>query len=386
VPAGSTFCEACGRRITDAPAAPAATPATTPAAADVSAEAAPIDAGSSAVTAARRAAGAADPADATPGARACLQCGGTVGADGWCQTCGAKAPSERDHYRAQPAPWVAAVSDRGIAHHRNEDAMAVLASPDPATPDRRAVLVVLDGVSRTDDSSVASLAGAKAALAALATPLPRGMGTAESREAVATHTLTEAARAADEQVVASVTPGTAKPASATFTVALLEGDTVWHANIGDSRCYWLPDGGPGVQLTVDDSAAQIQVLAGVPRAEAEASPQAHAITGWLGPDSPSTTPTVGSLQVTGPGWLVACSDGLWNYASAPDDLAAQVRAQVTAAGSDDPAAVALGLVGFANGCGGQDNITVALARLPGPPPSPPGPPEKPSDQIGAADG
>ena len=65
----------------------------------------------------------ADVEDTTPIARPCAECGGAVGADGYCETCGTKAPSERDHYAEQPAPWVAAVCDRGVRHHRNEDAI-----------------------------------------------------------------------------------------------------------------------------------------------------------------------------------------------------------------------------------------------------------------------
>ncbi len=49
------------------------------------------------------------------------------GPDGYCESCGVKALSERDHYREQPAPWVAGVCDKGIRHQRNEDAMALLA-------------------------------------------------------------------------------------------------------------------------------------------------------------------------------------------------------------------------------------------------------------------
>ena len=45
-------------------------------------------------------------------------------------------------------------------------------------------------------------------------------------------------------------------------------------------------------------------------------------------------PRVGQVEVTGPGWLLACSDGLWNYASEPDAL----KEQIAAAGSDRPAA------------------------------------------------
>jgi len=63
--------------------------------------------------------------------------------------------------------------------------------------------------------------------------------------------------------------------------------------------------------------------------------------------------------VTGPGWLLACSDGLWNYASEP----AALGEQIAAAGSDDPLVVARHLVAFANASGGQDNIAAALARV-----------------------
>ncbi len=61
----------------------------------------------------------------------------------------------------------------------------------------------------------------------------------------------------------------------------------------------------------------------------------------------------------GPGWVLVCSDGLWNYASEPDDLIAQIQK----AGTTDPAELALALVDFANASGGVDNITATLARL-----------------------
>ncbi|HMQ38213.1 MAG TPA: zinc ribbon domain-containing protein, partial [Micropruina sp.] len=90
-----------------------------------------------------------------PATAPCLECGGAVDADGYCQTCGAKAPSPRDHFEAAPASWVGGVCDRGRLHTRNEDAMATWAAPEP---DRAAVLVVCDGVSSSQDSDVAALA------------------------------------------------------------------------------------------------------------------------------------------------------------------------------------------------------------------------------------
>ncbi|HEY0473906.1 MAG TPA: zinc ribbon domain-containing protein, partial [Kribbella sp.] len=61
----------------------------------------------------------------------CRSCGGKIGAEGYCETCGTKAAKPRDHFSEQPAPWVAAVCDRGIRHSRNEDAVAIAADPEP---------------------------------------------------------------------------------------------------------------------------------------------------------------------------------------------------------------------------------------------------------------
>ncbi|HWU23222.1 MAG TPA: protein phosphatase 2C domain-containing protein [Nocardioides sp.] len=347
VPEAVRFCETCGAEVgvstgstTGGPTADDRTPL----------EVAPISAPT------RR------PADALPdpaepaGRRPCASCGGEVGPDYYCTVCGTKAPSERDHFEETPAAWVAGVCDRGVVHERNEDAMALLAAPEPGS---RAVLIVLDGVSSSVDSDVASLAGAKAAREVLRRPLPSGMGTAQSREAAVARTFGDAVTAANTAIVATTDPDSPNPASATFVCAIVEGGRLYVANVGDSRAYWLPDGGEGVQLSVDDSMAQVQMTAGVPREQAESSPQAHAITKWLGRDSSDITPRIGQLDVTEPGWLVVCSDGLWNYASSPAELATQLGA----AGTREPLALASALVGFATTCGGHDNITVAVARL-----------------------
>ena len=349
LPADARFCEACGRP-TGAEASPA------PAAATSVDELGPIS------TPTRITAPSGSDSAAAGTRRPCLACGGVVGPDGYCELCGTKAASERDHFREQPASWVAGVCDRGLRHDRNEDAMALLAS---ATPGEHAVLVVLDGVSRTDDSHLASLAGARAAREVLRTPLPHGLGTPESRRSVVVRAFAQAVEAANDAVAALTPTASTAPPSATFVAAIVDGSSsggtsaVWYANIGDSRAYWLPDDGEGQQLSVDDSAAQMQIEAGVPRKQAESGPQAHAITRWLGIDAPDLTPRVGHLVVDRPGWLLVCSDGLWNYASEPAALAALVRA----AGPVGPAALALALTDFANASGGQDNITTALARL-----------------------
>ena len=75
-------------------------------------------------------------------------------------------------------------------------------------------------------------------------------------------------------------------------------------------------------------------------------------------------PRTGSITAVGPGWLLVCSDGLWNYVSEAIDLQRLVSELSTADGKPLPLANAL--VEWANGQGGKDNISVALARV-GPP-------------------
>jgi serine/threonine protein phosphatase PrpC len=358
------FCEACGADLT-------ATMATRPdgTAPDATAPDGTAPDGTTtggAVTGGRdpvagTSAAAADEAsvDPAPSDPACAACGGQVADDGWCGTCGTKAADPRDHVVEQPASWVAAVCDRGIRHPRNEDAVAVAADPEPGT---RAVLVVCDGVSSSTDSDVASLAGARAARDVLTASHPRGLGSASTRVGLLTATLAKATDAANAAVLAATAEGSPSPASCTLVAAVLDGSLLVAGWVGDSRAYWLPDEGPASALTVDDSFAAEQVAHGVPRHEAENGPHAHAITRWLGLDAPDHTPRTVSRELDTPGWVLVCSDGLWNYCSEAGDLAALVRQTAQGSGAQ-PSALAEALVDWANAQGGRDNITVALARF-----------------------
>ncbi len=343
VSSSERFCEACGAPLT--PTADVAVP--------------PLDGAESPVELSRpvSAAAAPGPVSATP---PCTSCGGEVGEDGYCTTCGTKAQSPRDHYVEQPAAWVAACCDRGIRHHRNEDATAIAADEAPGS---RAVLVVCDGVSTSTDSDVAALAGARSARDVLVASQPSGLGVAASRAAALAQAFGTATAQANAAVIANTAPESDNAASCTFAAAVVENGLVVYGNVGDSRVYWLPDLGSGdpLELSQDDSVAQVRIAMGVPREEAENGPQAHAITKWLGRDSPDISPRTGSVELHVPGWLMVCSDGLWNYCSAATDLQALV-ASISATTGAEPLPLAQALVAWANTQGGRDNISVALAR------------------------
>ena len=177
-------------------------------------------------------------------------------------------------------------------------------------------------------------------------------------------------------VAAVVLPAEASPSGRTPVFP-----TVVVAWCGDSRAYWLPDSGPDVQLTTDHSLGTEMIRSGLSRAEAESDPTFHTITRWLGADSVDPTTEVATCAVESDGWLLVCSDGLWNYASTPAairaalQLASAVSAAagavsvaagaVSAAAGADPLTIANALVRFGNEQGGHDNITAALARVTG---------------------
>ncbi len=338
IAAVDTFCEACGAELRASPAMAQPPAAERRASLDVTA---PIPR-----------------TTMTRSASVCASCGGSILDDGFCGTCGRKALSARDHWSEQPVSWLAGVCDKGVLHARNEDAMALAAAGDR----RFAVIVVCDGVTSAPDSDRASLAASRAACDLLAV-VPPAVGGLAAAVTYWTDALQRAAAEANAAAVgvAHVLGDPPEPPSCTFVAAVVADSLLTVAWCGDSRAYWLPDSGAPVQLTLDHSLGTQMIAAGTSPADAELDPTFHTITRWLGADSVDHTPECVSRTIDGPGWLLVCSDGLWNYASQLDELANVVR-DLHSAGSGDPLPLAAALVDWANAAGGHDNITAALAR------------------------
>ena len=93
---------------------------------------------------------------------------------------------------------------------------------------------------------------------------------------------------------------------------------------------------------------------------AEADGRAHALTRWVGSDSPQGPPSVTVFRPVEPGRLILCSDGLWNYAATADELGALVAAEPEGASACE---LATALVRAALTRGGHDNVTVAVVEL-----------------------
>ncbi|MEU3058367.1 PP2C family protein-serine/threonine phosphatase [Streptomyces griseus] len=308
-------------------------------------------------TAEHAAAAAAAPA---PGAKVCVACrSGRVDPDGYCENCGHAQPRERDHME-QELDAVAAVSDRGLRHHRNEDSFAVSST---ALPDGSpaVVAIVCDGVSSASRPDEASAAAASAANEALLESLPRGTHPQQAmHEAIVA--ASEAVNALAQEPAGAMEHDAHRHQNApacTLVGAIAAGDLLIVGWVGDSRVYWVPEDRtrPTARLTEDDSWAAQMVAAGLMNeAEAYADERAHAITGWLGADAYELEPHTAAFKPDRPGLVVVCTDGLWNYAESAEEMAAAVPADA----QERPLHAAQVLVGHALDGGGHDNVTVAL--------------------------
>ncbi|MCX5378306.1 protein phosphatase 2C domain-containing protein [Streptomyces sp. NBC_00091] len=296
--------------------------------------------------------GAAPQGEPQGDGKTCVACrAGHVDTDGYCEHCGHAQPRERDHLEEELCS-VAAVSDRGLRHHRNEDSFAVSAT---ALPDGSAatVAIVCDGVSSASRPDEASAAAAAAANEALLEALPHGAHPAE-----AMHEAILAASAA-VNALAPETPGAQNAPACTLVGAVVSSGVLTIGWVGDSRAYWVPDdrGALPRRLTEDDSWAAQMVAAGLMgEAEAYADVRAHAITGWLGADAYDLEPHTASFRPDHPGVVVVCTDGLWNYAESAREMARVLPVDAAAR----PLHSAQVLVGHALDGGGHDNVTVAV--------------------------
>jgi serine/threonine protein phosphatase PrpC len=143
----------------------------------------------------------------------------------------------------------------------------------------------------------------------------------------------------------------------TATVAGVLGDTVYLAQVGDSRAY-LVRNGVGQQITKDQSLMQKLIEAGeLTEEEAEQSERRNIILQALGPEA-TIKVDLTHQRVRRGDVLVLCSDG----------LSGQVRAdEITRIVTEerDLGAACKRMIDRANELGGPDNITVIAARFDG---------------------
>ncbi|MFI6724449.1 PP2C family protein-serine/threonine phosphatase [Streptomyces atratus] len=258
----------------------------------------------------------------------CVLCGGTVAPDGYCWDCGAAQPSFRSRVEITADGGAAGISDRGRHRGINADAMAL------STVGSWTVGVVCDGVSMSPRSERAAQVAAEVGVTVLAARLREGV--------LPEIALGDSARRAARAVAGLAASVHAAPAC-TYVAGIAGPEGIWSAWIGDSRAYWLPDEGPGMALTEDDTGRH------------------EALSAWLGADAGEPAPHIRSYRPSVSGRLLLCTDGLWRYL--PDVAALRgvlPRRPIAPSAGSDLLEDTRSLVRYALDAGGHDNITALL--------------------------
>lgn len=214
--------------------------------------------------------------------------------------------------------------------------------------DRGSLMVVSDGMGGAAAGEIASEMAVTAIKETLMT-LPLDMEISER--------LVKAATTANERVWnhAQENPEMSGM-GATLTAVLVQSTIAYIAQVGDSRAY-LIRGEQIKQITKDQSLAQMLVDSGIIEAsQMETVPQ-NVIMQALG-TQPNVTVVMTSVELFRNDCLVLCSDGLSNKVK-PEEIRDIIGR------AEDITAACRMLIEIANERGGEDNITVIVARFDG---------------------
>jgi len=231
---------------------------------------------------------------------------------------------------------LAAVSDRGTVRKENQDRWALRPLP------QGCALVLADGMGGHADGAIAAHLAVEAAAGHLT-------GAADPGAA-----LEGAVAAAAGAIAAHRGAHSGAMSGTTLVLAVVGGDRVWLANVGDSRGYRIRDG-VAVQLTEDHSWIAEQVRDG--RLDPERAlhhPGRNMLTRAL--TGEPVDADLFSADLVAGDVVLLCSDGVWD---AVDDAR---LAGAMSPGAALEAAVA-GLCDHALAAGSTDNVTVVACRL-----------------------
>ncbi len=275
-------------------------------------------------------------------------------------------PSETPVPRSGVRLRLAGRTDVGITRDHNEDAFAYLDLATGQTHQdvqdgvidvgmRGVVLVVADGMGGAAAGEIASEMAVEAVLDTFRAQWMHNVGRDTD---TFVETIRDSADTANHRIFAYAG---AHPEHAgmgtTATIAGLLGNSLYLAQVGDSRAYIVRDGA-AQQITKDQSLMQQLIEAGEMTADqAEVSERRNIILQALGPDS-TVRPDFTQQPLARGDTLVMCSDGLTTHLRATD--IARIVSE-----SSDPDDACERLIAAANAEGGHDNITVMVAQFEG---------------------
>lgn len=257
-------------------------------------------------------------------------------------------------------------TDVGRTREHNEDAFVVAdltrgnatLQPEVRTHevgDRGTLFMVADGMGGAAAGEIASAMAIEVVLQELTAALAEKAPPSEDRFATAIKRATASANSHIHTF--ALDHPEYRGMGTTATVAGVLGDTIYVAQVGDSRAY-LVRNGVAQQITKDQSLMQKLIEAGeLTEEEAEQSERRNIILQALGPEATIKVDLTHQRVRKGDA-LVLCSDGLSGQVRV-DEIARIVSEE------KDLVAACKRMIDRANEMGGPDNITVIVARFDG---------------------
>jgi serine/threonine protein phosphatase PrpC len=142
----------------------------------------------------------------------------------------------------------------------------------------------------------------------------------------------------------------------TLTAALVLGQQITIAHVGDSRAYFVYPDGHTETITRDHSLVKrLEELGHITPDEAQNYPHRNVLYRALG-QGEILDPDIFTVGFPQPGYLMICSDGLWGVLT-EQDLARSINEATSLQRACQ------NLVNAANAAGGPDNISVVLVQL-----------------------
>ena len=143
----------------------------------------------------------------------------------------------------------------------------------------------------------------------------------------------------------------------TLTAALVLGERLTIAHVGDSRAYLIDMDRNIEVLTRDHSFVNRLIELGqITQQEAAVHPQRNVLYRALGQGEPFV-PDIITAPLPHPGFLLICSDGLWGVVE-QEVILDNIFSAPT------PELACRNLAQLANAAGGPDNISVILVQMP----------------------
>ena len=248
-----------------------------------------------------------------------------------------------------PLAKIAALSDVGHYRVHNQDAYLVFKFGGPSSFGGH-LLGVFDGEGGTGSGRVASDMAADVVATTLRNLTPKQL-----HDDLGDH-LEQAIRDASKAIYTKATDDRKhRGMGTTATVAVISGDTLHLAHVGDSRAY-VRRRGRLVQISRDQTLLNFYIAEGkILEEEIEDFPHKNVIMFALGV-GPKLEVDRTSVHLRRGDVLLLCTDGLWNLI---DDAGIETVFRW----HEDPEATCKALIEAANTAGGHDNVTVVVAKF-----------------------